>query len=73
MTRDFLSLGLREPKDLKQKNAFALYQQMCRVSGVRQDPCVLDTYMAVIDFMNGAPPRPWFRYTKERKKEYPNL
>lgn len=73
MARDLVLLGLKEPKDLKNKDAFNLYKKMCRVSGTRQDPCVLDTYIAVVDFMNGAPARPWWSYTKKRKREYPNI
>ncbi len=73
MARDFNLLGLKKPDDLKKKNPLRLYQQMCKISGVRQDPCVLDTYIAVIDFMNGAPARPWYWYTKTRKKEYPDI
>ncbi len=73
MVRDFLDLGLKSPKDLKKKNPLTLYKKMCQVSGTRMDPCVLDTYMAAIDFMNGAEARPWWAYTKERKKNYPNI
>jgi hypothetical protein len=73
MERDFTLLGLKQPQDLKGKDAFLLYQKMCNVSGSRQDPCVLDTYMAAVDFMNGAPARPWFYYTKGRKTKYPNI
>lgn len=70
MERDFLLLGLKSPANLKNQDPYKLYQKMCRVSGVRQDPCVLDTYLAVIDFMNGAPVRPWYWYTVSRKKQY---
>ena len=73
MTEDFRLLGLRQPADLRACDAFELYQRMCRLSGQRQDPCVLDTYMAAIDFMNGAPPRPWWDYTAERKRLHPKL
>ena len=73
MVRDFQLLGLTKPKDLTNKDPLTLYQKMCKISGVRQDPCVLDTYMAAIDFMNGADARPWFSYTVERKNKYPNL
>ncbi len=73
MVRDFARLGLKTPQDLKKQDAFTLYKKTCRVSGVRQDPCVLDTYMAAVDFMNGAPPHPWWHYTKERKRQYPNI
>ena len=73
MTRDFMLLGLKKPNDLIHKDPLKLYKKMCQMSGTRQDPCVLDTYMAAIDFMNGAQPRPWFFFTKNRKKEYPNI
>lgn len=73
MARDFCLLGIHKPADLIKKDPFKLYQKMCQVSGVRQDPCVLDTYIAVIDFMNGAPARPWYFYTKDRKKDYPSI
>jgi len=73
MARDFNVLGLHKPTDLINKNPLALYNKMCKVSGARQDPCVLDTYIAVIDFMNGAPARPWYFYTKGRKIEHPDI
>lgn len=73
MARDFERLGLRRPQDLAQQNAWDLYQQMCVVSGQRQDPCVLDTYLAVIDFMRGGAVRTWWSYTAERKMQYPKL
>jgi hypothetical protein len=73
MAEDFRQLGIKTPAELKRKNALTLYNTMCRMTGTRQDPCVLDTYMAAIDFMNGAPARPWYAYTAERKRRYPNL
>ncbi len=73
MVRDFALLGLRKPTDLIGKNPLTLYKKMCKVSGARQDPCVLDTYIAAIDFMNGAPAHPWYFYTTDRKKEYPDI
>ncbi len=73
MARDFNLLGLNKPTDLINKNPLTLYNKMCKISGVRQDPCVLDTYIAVIYFMNGAPAKPWYFYTKTRKKEHPNI
>ncbi len=73
MVRDFAKLGLKTPVDLAKQDAYVLYQKLCRLTGVRQDPCVLDTYLAVIDFLNGAPARPWWDYTKERKVRYPKL
>lgn len=73
MERDFVLLGLHKPTDLIHKKPLALYHKMCKISGERLDPCVLDTYIAVIHFMNGAPAKPWYFYTKTRKKEHPNI
>ena len=60
-------IGIREPQDLRGKDAFVLYQKLCAATGQRQDPCVLDTFMAATDFMRGAPAAPWWKYTAERK------
>ena len=70
MVEDFKLIKLKQPADLKGKNAFALYQKLCKKTGMRHDPCVLDTFIAAVDFMNGAPPRPWWYYTKDRKKRF---
>lgn len=73
MERDFGLLGLLDPKDLRGKDPLRLYNKLCLITGVHHDPCVLDVYMAAIDFMNGKTARPWWHYTKIRKKEYPDL
>lgn len=73
MASDFRLLGIRMPDELKGKDAYDLYKEICRRTGTRHDPCVLDTYMAAVDFMQGAPARPWYAYTKERKRLYPDL
>lgn len=73
MARDFILLDIHKPVDLINKDPLKLYNKMCQVSGSRQDPCVLDTYIAVIKFMNGSSARPWYFYTKKRKSDYPGI
>ncbi len=68
IARDFVLLGVHTPQNLAKQDAYTLYKKLERITGVRHDPCVLDTFMAVTDFMGGAPARPWFWYTKQRKK-----
>ncbi|NUZ07792.1 mitomycin resistance protein [Schlegelella sp. ID0723] len=63
-------IGIDEPRDLSGKDALALYRALCRASGQRQDPCVLDTFMAATDFMAGAPAAPWWAYTARRKAAF---
>jgi hypothetical protein len=73
MASDFKALGIKSPTDLKYKDAYKLYQKICKVTGYRHDPCVLDTYMAAVDFMKGAEARPWYSYTPKRKSLYPKI
>ena len=71
MARDLRSIGIEHPRDLAGRDGWSLFQALCRVSGKRQDPCVLDTFMAATDFMRGAAPAPWWAYTAQRKQQYP--
>ena len=67
LAADLRLIGIREPRELRGKDAFVLYQKLCAATGQRQDPCVLDTFMAATDFMAGAPAAPWWKYTAQRK------
>ena len=73
VAKRLLLIGLQSPRQLKNKDPFDLYQKSCKLSKMREDPCLLDTYMAAMDFMNGASRRPWWFYTKERKQHYPKI
>lgn len=70
MAADLRAIGLVHPRELAHRDPFVLYQALCAHSGKRQDPCVLDTFMAITDFMRGAAPAPWWRYTAQRKLLY---
>lgn len=70
MAGDLRGLGILHPADLRGQDAYQLYRRLEQASGKRQDPCVLDTFMAVVDFMNGSAPRPWWAYTPERKRRH---
>jgi hypothetical protein len=67
LAADLRRIGIHSPADLRGKDAFVLYQALCAATGQRQDPCVLDTFMAAIDFMRGSPAAPWWAYTAQRK------
>ncbi|MDB4931274.1 MAG: mitomycin resistance protein [Myxococcaceae bacterium] len=73
MARDFAQLGFAHPRELAGQDAFALYQRLCALTKCRQDPCVLDTFLAVVDFMDGGAARPWWDFTEARKKRHPEL
>lgn len=67
---DLRSLGIVHPRELAGRDAFQLYQALCTLTGKRQDPCVLDTFMAATAFMAGGPARPWWDFTAERKQRF---
>ena len=67
---DLRLMGITEPQQLRDDDAFGLYQKLCELTNQRHDPCVLDTLMAAVDFMNGAAAAPWWKYTALRKKKY---
>ena len=65
---DLRQLGITSPDDLRSSDPFTLYDVLCRISGRQQDPCVLDTFIAAVRFMQGEPKKPWWKYTAERKR-----
>jgi hypothetical protein len=73
MAADLRSPGMAHPQELVARDPLALYQGLCRHTGQRQDPCVLDTLMAVTDFMRGSVAKPWWHYTALRKARYGKL
>ncbi len=48
MRRDFELLGIRTVAQLARANPQQLYQRLCRATGERQDPCVLDVFQAAV-------------------------
>jgi hypothetical protein len=67
---DLCQIGINTPEQLKGKEAFELYEMLCEKTGAKHDPCVLDVFMSIIDFMNGGEPKVWWDYTQERKALY---
>lgn len=67
---DLRLIGITEPQQLRGEDAMAMYQKLCRLTKQRHDPCVLDTFMAAVDFMDGAPAAPWWNYTAQRKVRF---
>jgi Pathogenicity locus len=67
---DLRLIGIHMPHELKGRDAFVLYQKLNAATGTRHDPCVLDTFMAAVDFMSGAKAAPWWAYTTQRKALY---
>lgn len=48
MLGDFEKLGVRSVPQLARHDAQDLYEKLCRLTGQRQDPCVLDTFTCAV-------------------------
>lgn len=64
---DLRLLGIETPQQLVGRDAWELYELLCRQTGVRHDPCVIDVFLSITDFMHGGEPQPWWNYTAQRK------
>jgi hypothetical protein len=73
LAADLRDIGIHHPRDLCGQDAYALYRRLCERTGCRQDPCVLDTFMAATDFMAGAAAAPWWHYTAQRKVQFGSI
>jgi len=68
VAEDLGVLKIRRPQDLIGRDPYDLYEELCRVTGKRHDPCMLDTLIAAVRFMSGEKAKPWWAYTAERKR-----
>jgi hypothetical protein len=66
---DLRRLGITSPGELSGRDPYAMDDDLCRITGQRHDPCMLNTFIAVVRYMAGAPEKPWWGYPAERKRE----
>ena len=68
LAHDLRLIGVSHPQDLIGRDPYAMYGELCRRTGHRHDPCVIDAFISAVRFMQGEPKRPWWAYTPERKR-----
>jgi hypothetical protein len=61
--------GVARPQDLRGRDPYAMYEEVCLSAGTRLDPCLLDTFIAAVRFMGGEEAKAWWAYTAERKRQ----
>ena len=64
---DLIRLGIRIPHDLLGRDAYQMYDDLCRITGQKHDPCVIDVFLSIVDFINGSEPQDWWKFTAQRK------
>ena len=71
--RDFELLGVKNVDDLAKRDPEVLYKQLCRKTGTRQDPCVLDVFRAAVaqarDPKLPAEQCVWWYWSRVRKQQ----
>lgn len=68
-TAGYLRLaGVSQPSQLTGCDPYALFEKLCRATGRRFDPCLLDQFIAAVGFMDGGEAKAWWEYTEERKR-----
>lgn len=67
---DLRALGIERAVQLRGKDPVELYLRLCRLTQARQDPCVLDTFMAAVAFADHDDGRPWWAFTAQRKADW---
>jgi hypothetical protein len=68
MARDLRLVNIQHPKDLIDKDGYQLYDELCKVTGKKHDPCVIDVFLSAVDFMKGGESKPWWNFSAERKE-----
>jgi hypothetical protein len=61
-------IGISSAQDLPGKDPYEMYEDLCDITRVRHDHCLLDVFIAAVRFMDGKPSKPWWKYTPERKR-----
>jgi hypothetical protein len=69
---DFHMLGIQTVSELARTDGTVLYERLNKLTGVRQDPCVLDTFRcAVAQARNAKLPAEqtnWWWWSRQRKQ-----
>jgi hypothetical protein len=61
------ALGVHSLDDLRGQDADELFERFAALEGRPQDPCLLDTFTAIVAYADGGPARPWWEFSRERK------
>jgi pathogenicity locus Cdd1 protein len=71
IARDLVSLGFRRADQLRGQDPLKLYHRLERLTGSRQDPCVLDTFACAVWHAEHprAKPRKWWEWSRKRLRD----
>lgn len=64
---DLPNVGKAVAEDLAGQDAYEMYDRLCSLAATRHDPCMIDIFLSLVDFMQGNEPKPWWHFTEQRK------
>lgn len=67
IARDLQLLGIDSLESLASQSALQMYEKLCDLTASRQDPCVLDTFLAIVHNAKTGEHRMWWTFTDYRK------
>ena len=67
MAAVLIKLGVTSLEDARSRDPDEMYHELCALEAKRHDPCMRDIFAAVVSYADGAPARPWWEFTPERK------
>ena len=71
--RDLILIGVMDPVSLIGRDPYQMYDELCAATASRHDPCVIDVFISAVRYMEGAPAKKWWEYTRERKQHMADL
>lgn len=66
--QDLKLLGIKSVKQLAKSDPDELYLRIQKITGTKHDPCVWDTFAAIIHEAQTGEKQPWWNWTPIRKK-----
>jgi hypothetical protein len=58
--------GIEHPDDLRGRDGDELFEVLCARDGRAHDPCLRDTFVAAVAYVECGDDRPWWAFSRER-------
>lgn len=65
--KNLCQLGITQPENLIGQDPYQMYEELCKITGKKYDPCMIDVFISAVRYMEGGPARKWWDFTAERK------
>lgn len=67
--KNFNIIGINNPEQLIGKDPYKMYNELCKITNKKLDPCVIDIFISAVRYMEGGSPKKWWEFTEERKNK----